>query len=119
MGISRFCWRALLGILLLMIIVGVRPARKQGSDLSLRMLPDTHHPVIGVHTRLTDEVEEWKIERSVFMAREMGAKWMTEYFPWCYIEKTKGIFDWEHSDMVINHAYSQGRNCSQFHQLAR
>ncbi|MBE2222158.1 MAG: hypothetical protein IAF02_11485, partial [Anaerolineae bacterium] len=33
----------------------------------------TEHPMVGVHTRLTDEVEEWKIKRSLQMVREMGA----------------------------------------------
>ena len=40
------------------------------------------NPKIGVHTRLTDEVEEWKIKRSLELVREMGASWIVEYFPW-------------------------------------
>ena len=34
------------------------------------------HPIVGVHTRLTDEVEEWKIQRTLQMVREMGASWI-------------------------------------------
>ena len=30
------------------------------------------NPKVGVHTRLTDEVEEWKIKRSLELVREMG-----------------------------------------------
>ncbi|MFQ6015839.1 MAG: hypothetical protein ACE5NP_10390, partial [Anaerolineae bacterium] len=37
------------------------------------------NPKIGVHTRLTDEVEEWKIKRTLEMVREMGASWIVEY----------------------------------------
>ena len=68
----------------------------------------TTNPVIGVHTRLTDEVEEWKIQRTLQMVREMGAPWIVEYFPWPYIEPEEGKFNWGHSDAVIEHAKNQG-----------
>lgn len=63
---------------------------------------------LGVHTRLTDEVEEWKIQRTLALVREMGAPWIVEYFPWGYIEPSKGQFDWQHADMVVDHAVNQG-----------
>jgi polysaccharide biosynthesis protein PslG len=63
---------------------------------------------IGVHTRLTDEVEEWKIKRSLELVREMGAGWIVEYFPWSYSEPEKGVYQWEHADVVIAHARRQG-----------
>jgi hypothetical protein len=66
------------------------------------------NPKIGVHTRLTDEVEAWKIKRSFEMVREMGAPWAVEYFPWAYVEPQKGRFSWNHTDLVINHATRQG-----------
>lgn len=66
------------------------------------------HPILGVHTRLTDEVEEWKINRTMEMAREMGARWVVEYFPWTYIENTKGRFDWAHVDLVVEAAEREG-----------
>jgi len=65
-------------------------------------------PHVGVHTRLTDEVEEWKIKRTLEMVREMGAHWAVEYFPWAYIESAPGRFDWSHSDLVVAHALRQG-----------
>lgn len=65
-------------------------------------------PHVGVHTRLTDEVEEWKVKRTLEMVREMGAHWIVEYFPWAYIEPAPGRLDWSHSDMVIAHATRQG-----------
>lgn len=64
--------------------------------------------IVGVHTRLTDEVEEWKVAKTLTMVREMGASWIVEYFPWAYIERSKGVYDWDHADMVIAHAYAQG-----------
>lgn len=63
---------------------------------------------IGVHTRLTDEVEPWKIKRTLEMVREMGAPWIVEYFPWAYVESSPGRYDWSHHDLVIDHATRQG-----------
>jgi len=68
----------------------------------------TTNPKMGVHTRLTDEVEEWKIKRTLEMVREMGAPWIVEYFPWGYYEPEKGHYDWTHPDLVVNHALAQG-----------
>ena len=68
----------------------------------------TTNPKIGVHTRLTDEVEMWKIQATMSLVRQMGAPWIVEYFPWAYIEPVQGRFSWEHSDAVISHATNQG-----------
>lgn len=68
----------------------------------------THNPKMGIHTRLTDEVEPWKIKRTLEMVRQMGSPWVVEYFPWAYREPSPGYFDWQHSDMVIDHAERQG-----------
>lgn len=68
----------------------------------------TSNPVVGVHTRLTDEVEAWKIQRTLALVREMGSPWIVEYFPWAYIEPQPGRYDWAHSDLVIEHARNQG-----------
>lgn len=68
----------------------------------------TSNPKMGMHTRLTDEVEEWKIKRTLEMVREMGAPWIVEYFPWAYIEPERDRYDWTHADLVVNHARAQG-----------
>ena len=68
----------------------------------------TVNPKLGIHTRLTDEVEPWKIKRTLEMVREMGAPWIVEYFPWAYVEAQPGRYDWTHSDQVIDHANRQG-----------
>ncbi len=73
--------------------------------------PQTVHttsPILGVHTRLTDEVEEWKIQRTLQMVRQMGASWIVEFFPWAYYQGADGYIAWEHPDMVIEHAAAQG-----------
>jgi hypothetical protein len=69
---------------------------------------ETAHPITCVHTRLTDEVEEWKIQRTMQMVREMGATAIVEFFPWPYIESEKGVYSWGHSDMIVRHARAQG-----------
>ncbi len=68
----------------------------------------TTNPKVGVHTRLTDEVEYWKVQTTLSMVREMGAPWIVEYFPWAYIEPEPGHFAWDHTDLVIAHAENQG-----------
>ncbi len=64
------------------------------------------HPVC-VHTRLIDEVEEWKIQKTLDMARDMGVTTIVEFFPWAYIESTEGLFDWSQTDRIMLHAHNQ------------
>lgn len=73
-----------------------------------RSIAQANHPIVGVHTRLTDEVEPWKIRRTMEMVREMGATWVVEYFPWTYIELAKGQYDWAHADLVVDAAHDEG-----------
>ena len=68
----------------------------------------TAHPIVGVHTRLTDEVEPWKVRKTLEMVREMGSPWIVEFFPWVYSEPNKGEFQWGHADMIVEHARAQG-----------
>jgi hypothetical protein len=68
----------------------------------------TINPKLGVHTRLTDEVEPWKIQRTFEMVREMGASWVVEYFLWAAQEPARGVYDWTHADLVVDHARNQG-----------
>lgn len=68
----------------------------------------TRNPKIGVHTRLTDEVEEWKIAKTWILVHDMGAPWAVEYFPWAYCEPEKGRYDFQHADLVVEYAYAEG-----------
>jgi hypothetical protein len=61
-----------------------------------------------MHTRLTDEADEWKIKKTLELVREMGAPWIVEYFPWAYIEPGEAQYDWAHADLVVAHAERQG-----------
>lgn len=69
---------------------------------------ETLHPVVCAHTRLTDEVEEWKIQQNMILVREMGAASIVEYFPWPYVESERGSYDWVFSDRIMRHAENQG-----------
>ncbi|MCD4686424.1 MAG: endo-1,4-beta-xylanase [Anaerolineae bacterium] len=69
---------------------------------------ETRHPEVCVHTRLTDEVEEWKIQRTLQLVREMGAATIVEFFPWPYVEGSRGNYNWAHADRIIRHAENQG-----------
>jgi hypothetical protein len=53
-------------------------------------------------------VEAWKIKYTLQLVREMGAPWVVEYFPWAYHEKFPGVFEWSHSDLVVQNANRQG-----------
>jgi len=69
---------------------------------------ETLNPKMGVHTRLTDEVEEWKIQQTLAMVRQMGSPWVVEYFPWAYYEPSPRRYKWGHADVVVDHAVAQG-----------
>ena len=105
---SRRSW--LLRVLLFLAVSALpNPPRPL---VSLRVGPpqtvQTKHPIACVHTRLTDEVEPWKILRTLELVREMGAPTIVEYFPWAYYEPNRGEFDWSHADQVVDFARNQG-----------
>jgi len=62
----------------------------------------------GVHTRLENEVEAWKIKKTLEMVREMGTPWIVAYFPWAFSEPRPGKYDFTHADLVVDHANRQG-----------
>lgn len=99
------CWRRAV-LLLLALLAGapIFPLVALGPQQAVRGV----NPKLGIHTRLTDEVEPWKIKRSLELVREMGATWIVEYFPWAYYEPSPGRFDWSHADLVVDHARRQG-----------
>jgi hypothetical protein len=103
----RLLWAG--AALLLVVAIGVAMWwRSDSVPLGPQRTVTTINPKIGLHTRLTDEVEPWKIKRSFEMVREMGSPWVVEYFPWAYVEQQPGRFDWAHNDLVIDHATRQG-----------
>ena len=102
--------RPTLAALILWTIAGILVAQVPPAPVTLgpQQTVRTANPKMGVHTRLTDEVEPRKIKRTLEMVRQMGAPWIVEYFPWGYIEPAKGQYNWEHADLVVDHANRQG-----------
>lgn len=102
---GKWAVRALLFLALALIF---RAPASLPVELGPQQTVVTRNPKIGAHTRLTDEVEAWKIKRTLVMVREMGAPWIVEYFPWGYHEPAPGRLDWPHADVVVDHARRQG-----------
>lgn len=69
---------------------------------------ETTQSHVCVHTRLIDEVDEWKIQRSLQLVREMGAGTIVEFFPWAYAESSEDVYDWASFDRIVRHAQNQG-----------
>ncbi len=104
---SQRAWLARLGIAAALLLT-VAPPSAPPIVLGPAQAVVTRHPVVCVHTRLTDEVEAWKILRTLEMVRQMGATTIVEYFPWAYYESQNGRFDWSAADVRIEFARNQG-----------
>jgi hypothetical protein len=96
--------RLLIVVLLLRDLAPAPPRVTLGSPQTV----ETLHPQVCVHTRLTDEVEEWKIQRTMHLVRELGAPTIVEFFPWPYAENERNQYDWAHFDRIMRHAHNQG-----------
>lgn len=96
--------RGLLALWLLGSVMPVAPRAPLGPQQTVESVK-SH---VCVHTRLIDEVFEWKIQRSLQLVREMGADTIVEFFPWAYIEGQPGRYDWSQADKIIRHAHNQG-----------
>lgn len=73
-----------------------------------QQIVETTQPHVCVHTDLIHEPDEWKVQRSLQLVREMGAESVVEFFPWAYIEHSQGNYNWRHADLIIEHAQNQG-----------
>ncbi|MFN8565940.1 MAG: beta-galactosidase, partial [Kouleothrix sp.] len=96
--------RALVFGVLLTTLVPAQPRAPLGTDQTV----ETTKPMLCMHTRLIDEVDEWKIQRSLQLVRELGAPTIVEFFPWAYIEGTEDQYDWSSADRIVKHARNQG-----------
>jgi hypothetical protein len=105
--VRRYIGLALRLFLVWIALQGMTPAPPRVT-LGPPQTVETLHPVLCAHTRLTDEVEEWKIQRTLSMVREMGAATIVEFFPWPYIEAQRGHYNWAFSDRIMRHAENQG-----------
>jgi hypothetical protein len=103
----RLYWRWGLRLILLWLLLIQIAAPRPRVILDTSQSVEALNPVC-VHTRLIDEVEEWVIQRSLQLVREMGADTIVEFFPWAYIEGQQGVYNWWQTDRIIRHAENQG-----------
>ncbi len=103
---QNFSWvlRICTVYMLLVTLTSVPPR----APLEAQQVVKTLKPMICVHTRLIDEVYEWKIQRSLQLVREMGANTIVEFFPWAYGEPSRGEYNWASFDRIARHAKNQG-----------
>ena len=94
-------------LILFALLALVKPPRLL-TPLGAPQTVQTRRPIAAMHTRFTEEAEEWKIKRGLQMLREMGVTTIVEFFPWAYYEPSKGQFDWRSAERVIAHANQQG-----------
>ena len=101
-------WPWLLRLIVLVFLVW------QIAPVTHRVLPQapqtviTQRPHVCVHTNLIDEVDEWKIQRSLELVREMGAETIVEFFPWSYLQPGEQDYNWYQPDRIVHHAQQQG-----------
>jgi hypothetical protein len=72
-------------------------------------IPHTHVNPYGANFFLDREVEHWKQEKTLEMARGAGITWIKQQFSWEEIEpQRKGEFDWAKYDRIVELADQYG-----------
>lgn len=75
-----------------------------------RDIPLTDLNPYGAHFFLEREVEEWKRQKTVEMARQAGLGWARQSFLWEEIEPTRGEYDWTKYDNIVGLYRKNGFN---------
>jgi len=91
----------LLALLGYVLYPAIRPAQAPGSVYPRREIPNTDVNPFGANFFLEREVEAWKREETVRMAREAGIGWAKQQFIWAEIEPQPGRFRWEKYDAIL------------------
>jgi hypothetical protein len=75
-----------------------------------RLIPNTDLNPYGANFFLTQEVEAWKLDKTLQMAAEAGIGWVKQHFPWEeieprrkgeYIEPVSKASSWAKSDAIV------------------
>ena len=69
---------------------------------SPRKIPLTDVNPYGANFFLEREVEAWKRDRTLAMARSAGITWARQQFPWEEIEPSPGEFNWDKYDQIVD-----------------
>lgn len=116
---------ALVAILLVLVltfgaaVVSTASTRTDASADSYharRLIANTDVNPYGANVFLSQEVEEWKLEKTLRMAQEAGLGWLKQQFLWEEIEPEKGKFyipgtmtsTWEKYDRIVSMADKYG-----------
>jgi hypothetical protein len=67
-----------------------------------RTIPNTDVNPFAANFFLEREVEAWKLERTVQMARDAGIGWARQEFIWAELEPEPGIFNWTKYDGIVD-----------------
>jgi polysaccharide biosynthesis protein PslG len=94
----------------------VSVARPSPTSYEAREIPFTDLNPLGANFFLAQEVERWKLERTLAMARDAGIGWVKQHFAWEEIEpEQKGVFQapgggssWAKFDQIIDACETHG-----------
>lgn len=75
----------------------------------MRTIPNTDVNPYGANFFLQWEAEDWKVDKTLEMAKEAGLGWVKQHFPWEDLELKKGVFwddrlnksTWEKYDRIV------------------
>ena len=101
---SLFYAIVLLALVVLMGVVLYPAVGPAGDTLVGGMgsgIPHTDLNPLGANFFLEREVEPWKREETVRMARQAGVTWAKQQFLWAEIEPRPGQFRWEKYDAIV------------------
>lgn len=96
--LALFCFGAAIGALALPQYLTPPPPAFQPR----RAFANTDVNPFGANFFLEREVEAWKRERTVQMAREAGIGWARQEFIWAEIEPEPGIYNWSKYDDIVD-----------------
>jgi hypothetical protein len=92
----------LLSILSYVLYPVIRPPASDGVVHARREMSNTDVNPFGANFFLEREVEAWKREETVRMAREAGIGWAKQQFIWAEIEPQPGQYRWEKYDAIVD-----------------
>jgi hypothetical protein len=91
----------LLGLLGVVLYPVLWPAGRRAPGGAASRIPHTDLNPVGANFFLEREVEPWKREETVRMARQAGITWAKQQFIWAEIEPQPGQFRWEKYDAIV------------------
>ncbi len=98
----------LLGALGYVLYGSFGPTEKGRAPHAAHEIPGTDVHPLGANFFLEREVEDWKREETVRMAREAGIRWAKQQFVWAEIEPQPGQFRWSKYDAIVDLCESHG-----------